>query len=255
MGKIIAITNQKGGVGKTTTTINLGAVLGYYGRKVLIVDIDAQANATQGLGIDKVEVKEQRRSIADLLQQNLNEDLINEYVIETKFKNLSCLAGSEVIEQIDLSVNEESLLGYVLKTLKEKYDYILIDCPPSLSQSTVEALSVANSVLIPIQAEFYALEGLAQLLQTIRYCQRYTNKQLEIEGLLVTMYQSNTSLSKEVYDELKDMLPNYLFKTKIRRNIKIAEAPSYGLPIIYYEAGSNGAVDYLELGKEVIDNE
>lgn len=254
MGKIIAITNQKGGVGKTTTTINLGAVLGYFGKKVLIVDLDSQANATEGLGIDKNLVSQQSRSISDLLIKDgfCTNDVMN-YVQELEFKNLYCIPGSSNINELENVSSSRAIISECLNEIRDNFDFILLDCPPSLSPITVQGLLAADSVLIPVQAEYYALEGLTQLLQTIRVCQKATD--IEIEGLLVTMYQKNTVLCKEVYNDIKRVLPDQLYKTVINRNITLAEAPSFHQPIIYYAPRSQGAIDYIELGKEVLANE
>lgn len=254
MGKIIAITNQKGGVGKTTTTINLGSVLGYYGKKVLIVDLDSQANATEGLGVNKTLVDQQLSSIGDLLTKDIFiESDVMSYVQKLEFNNLYCIPGSPRIQDLEFNSSSRAVIQECLNTIRHNFDYILLDCPPSLSPITVQGLLASNSVLIPIQAEYYALEGLTQLLQTIRVCQRATD--IEIEGLLVTMYQKNTVLCREVYNDIKNIFPEHVYNTVISRNIALAEAPSYHQPIIYYAPRSQGAIDYLSLGKEVLNHE
>lgn len=254
MGKIIAITNQKGGVGKTTTTINLGAALGYYGKKVLIIDIDMQANATEGLGIIKSRIEEQKRSIYDLfVESNLIYSEIKNYILKTEFKNLYCIPGSQRISTIASTCDASTRLRNILEPIKDKFDYILIDCPPSLSLITVEGLYASDSVIIPVQAEYYALEGLAQVLQTIQHVQRV--HPIYVQGVLLTMYQHGTNLSKDVRQQLIELLKNQLFDTVINRNIALAEAPSFHRPIIYYAPNSKGAKDYLALGKELISNE
>lgn len=254
MGKIIAITNQKGGVGKTTTTINLGAVLGAYDKKVLIVDIDMQANATEGLGIYKNKVEEQQCSVYDLLiQEGLVKDQVCNYITKTEFKNLYCIAGSQRMSQIGSTGDLKTRLRNILTMISDMFDYILIDCPPALSLITVEGLYAAESVIIPVQSEYYALEGLAQVLQTIQHVQRV--HPIYVEGILITMYQQGTNLSKDVRQQLSELLRDQLFDTVINRNIALAEAPSYHSPIIYYAPNSRGAKDYMALGKEVINHE
>lgn len=258
MCKIIAITNQKGGVGKTTTTINLGASLGLQDKKVLIIDIDAQGNATQGLGIDKLSVERSKKTIYDLMISN-NLDNISSYIIDTKFTNLDLIGSSHDFISFDAQYRGKELKELVLKKItskiKKNYDYILIDCPPSLSTITLNGLAAADSVLIPVQSEFYALEGMAQLLNTIHICKQRINKNLRIEGIVLTMFIKNTKLCQQVYEEVSTYFKNQMFKTVIRRSISIAEAPSFGQPIMYYNKSSNGSQDYMTLGKEVIDNE
>ena len=257
MGRIIAITNQKGGVGKTTTTINLAAVLAALEKKVLIVDIDAQGNATQGIGIDKIDVLENQNSISELLlSKNIN---YKNYIYQTKFKNLYCIAGSENIVDFEFKyegVNGKCLaLKEKLEPLKEHFDFILIDCPPSLNTITLNGLAAADGIIIPVQAEYYALEGMVQLLKSINICQKHLNPNLKIDGVLLTMFQKNTNLCEEVEKDLMKYFSDNLFETKIHRNINLAEAPSYGEPIIYYKPNSQGSIDYINLGKEVLKNE
>ncbi len=256
MGKIIAVTNQKGGVGKTTTTVNLGAGLGVLGKKVLIVDIDPQANATQGLNLDKVNLEDNGKSSHEMM---LHYDRNSEdFIVKTEYKNLYCISGSKKLAAFDVdyvgSLKKELALKACLLPLSEQFDYILIDCPPTLSSITMNGLVAADSVLVPIQAEFYALDGMTQLLQTFQMCKDQLNSDLEIEGLLVTMFSTNTNLSTSVYEEIKKFFSDYLLKTIIKRNVAIAEAPSFGEPIMYYNSSSQGAKDYMNLAKEVIEN-
>ncbi len=257
MGKVIAITNQKGGVGKTTTTVNLAASLGLYDRKVLIVDIDAQGNATQGIGIDKHNLEQQQLTTHDMML-NYQKD-VTKYIIPTEFKNVSCIGVSQSFIGFDAEYRGELRKEMVLKScidcLRDSYDYILIDCPPSLSTITLNGLAAADSVLIPVQSEFYALEGMTQLLNTIHICKNQLNPKLHIEGILLTMYIKNTNLSSAVYEDVNKYFSDQLYKTVIHRSISIAEAPSYGQPIMYYNKRSTGSRDYLLLGKEVIANE
>ena len=250
MGKVIAIATQKGGVGKTTTSINLGASLADQGKKVLVVDIDPQGNTSSGLGINKADVK---RCIYDVL---INEMPVEEVIMQTSIEGLHVipatiqLAGAE-IELVQI-ISREHRLKRALAPIRDKYDYLLIDCPPSLGLLTLNSLTAAQSVLIPIQCEFYALEGLGQLLNTIRIVQKHLNKQLEIEGVLLTMFDSRTNLSNEVMEEVKKYFQHKVYETVIPRNVRLSEAPSHGKPIITYDRRSKGAECYLDLAKEVI---
>ena len=249
MGKIIAVANQKGGVGKTTTTINLSTILAKKGKKVLLVDTDPQGNATSGLGIEKGN----ELSTYDLL---VAETMAEDIVQETPIKNLSIspsnmnLAGAEV--QLVSMVSREQRMKEKLDTIKDDFDYILIDCPPSLGLITLNAFTAADSVLIPVQCEFYALEGLGQLLNTIELVRKHLNKNLYVEGALLTMYDIRTNLANQVVKEVKRFFQNKVYKTVIPRNVRVSEAPSYGMPIIVYDPRSKGARSYEKFAKEFL---
>lgn len=252
MGKIISIFNQKGGVGKTTTNINLSSYLGEMGQKVLTVDIDPQGNSTSGLGIDKNELE---YSIYDVIM-GLNAKLA---VIETGFENLNIipsrveLAGAEI--ELTNKSEREMMIKDALYSIKDEYDYIFIDCPPSLGLLTLNALTASDSVLIPIQCEFYALEGVGQLMNTIQLVKRSLNKNLEIQGVVMSMFDGRTNLSIEVVEEAKKYFKGKVYTSIIPRNIKLAEAPSHGLPILQYDKNSKGAEAYRELASEFLNYE
>jgi len=252
--KKICIFNQKGGVGKTTTTINLSAYLAMEGYKVLTIDIDPQGNTTSGLGLDKYNLD---MSIYDVLT---SEATVKESVIKSELvQNLSILpstielAGAEV--EITAIHNRETILKNKLEDVKDKYDFVFIDCPPSLGVLTINALTCADSVLIPMQCEFYALEGISQLINTIQLVKKSLNKGLDIEGVLMTMYDYRTNLSNEVLKEVQNYFKDKVYKTKIARNIRLAEAPSFGLPIMLYDEKCKGAEAYVELTKEFLNRQ
>lgn len=250
MGRIIAIANQKGGVGKTTTAINLSASLSEAGQKVLIVDFDPQGNATSGFGIEKHDIE---KTVYELL---VGECEIEECMIKNVQDNLDLLpsdvdlAGAE-IELLEIE-NKESLLKSCLTVVKEQYDFIVIDCPPSLNLLTINALTAANTVIVPIQCEYYALEGLSQVLKTVGLVRKKLNPSLELEGVVFTMYDARTNLSLEVVENVKENLNQNIYKTIIPRNVRLAEAPSHGLPINVYDSRSTGAESYRLLAAEVI---
>lgn len=253
MVKIIAVANQKGGVGKTTTSVNLSACLATLDKKVLLIDIDPQGNATSGFGIDKMKVK---RSTYDVLVDHVD---IVDAILSTQIENLTILpatiqlAGAE-IELVSI-MSRETKLKRAIEAVKYEYDYILIDCPPSLGLLTINSLTAANSVLVPIQCEFYALEGLSQLMNTIGLVQKNLNPILELEGVLLTMFDARTNLSLQVVDEVKSHFRQRVYQTIIPRNVRLSEAPSHGQPVIKYDPRSKGAEVYFELAKEVIGNE
>jgi chromosome partitioning protein len=251
MGKIIAIANQKGGVGKTTTSINLAASLGVLEKKVLLIDADPQANATSGLGID---VESVEIGTYQLLEHTVS---AKNAIISTASPNLDIIPAHIDLVAIEIELvdqeNRESMLKKAIIDLKTDYDFILIDCAPSLGLLTLNALTAADSVLIPIQCEYFALEGLGKLLNTIKSVQKIHNANLDIEGLLLTMYDSRLRLSNQVVEEVKKHFDEMVFKTIIQRNVRLSEAPSYGESIISYDAGSKGANNYLSLAQELIE--
>ena len=250
MNRVIAIANQKGGVGKTTTAINLSACLADLGKKVLALDLDPQGNMTSGLGVDKDEIE---RSVYDLIIGNAG---IEECICKNVLDNLDVLPSN-----IDLSAAEIEMIGvenkeFILKNemekIKDDYDFVIIDCPPALSMLTINAMTTADSVLVPIQCEYYALEGLTQLIHTIELVQERLNSSLQIEGVVFTMYDARTNLSLQVVENVKDNLNQNIYKTIIPRNIRLADAPSYGMPINMYDPKSAGAESYMQLADEVI---
>lgn len=251
MSRIIAIANQKGGVGKTTSAINLSACLAEENKKVLVIDLDPQGNATSGLGIDKDEVE---HSVYDLI---LGECAIADSIVDTKIERLSMipsdvnLAGAE-IELLDVT-EKEYVLRKSVQTIRDNYDFIIIDCPPSLNMLTINAMTTADTVLVPIQCEYYALEGLSQLMHTINLVQERLNEDLIIEGVVFTMYDGRTNLSQQVVENVRENLKTKIYETVIPRNIRLAEAPSYGMPIELYDTNSSGAKSYRSLAKEIME--
>jgi len=252
VAKTIAIANQKGGVGKTTTSVNLGACLAHIGKKVLLIDIDPQGNATSGAGIDKGDIDQ---CIYNVLVEDVE---IDKVIQQTDLENLDLipatiqLAGAEI--ELVPTISREVRLQRALTKVTKQYDYIIIDCPPSLGLLTINALTASDAVLIPVQCEYYALEGLSQLLNTVRLVQKHLNKGLMIDGVLLTMLDARTNLGIQVIEEVKKYFQNKVYKTIIPRNVRLSEAPSHGKPIIVYDSKSRGAEVYLELAKEVVTN-
>ena len=253
MGRVIAIANQKGGVGKTTTSINLSASLAEKGKKVLVIDTDPQGNTTSGLGLDKNEIE---NTIYELM---IGESEIEEVIHNEVFENLDIIPSNVNLAAVEIELIDVEQKEYILKNainkVKDKYDFIIIDCPPSLSMLTVNAMTTANTVLVPIQCEYYALEGLSQLVHTVNLVKERLNPDLEMEGVVFTMFDSRTNLSLQVVENVKEHLKENVYKTIIPRNIRLAEAPSYGLPINIYEPKSAGAEAYKLLAEEVIERE
>lgn len=257
MGKIISLVNQKGGVGKTTTSINLSASLAMYGQRVLLLDLDPQGNATTGVGFNKGDIE---RSVYDVFNGTAE---VSDVVLRTKFKNLSLLPSSLQLAGIDIELLEKGRenptfqkafqLRDKLNMVRENYDYIIIDCPPSLGLITTNALTASDSVIIPVQCEFFALEGITQLLNAIMLTQKKLNPELKLEGVLLTMFDSKTNLGIEVIEEIRSYFKEKVYTTIIPRLIRLAEAPSHGKPIIAYDPKSKGSQAYLNLAKEVIE--
>ena len=251
MGRIIAIANQKGGVGKTTTAINLSACLAEKGQKVLAIDMDPQGNMSSGLGLDKDSID---KTIYDMI---IGENDIEEVIDRGTIENLDMLPSNVDLSAVEIELidvdNKEFVVKDAIQKVKDNYDFIIIDCPPSLSLLTINAMTTADSVLVPIQCEYYALEGLSQLIHTVELVKERLNSNLEIEGVVFTMYDARTNLSLQVVENVKDNLQQNIYKTIIPRNIRLAEAPSYGTPINQYDPKSAGAESYMKLAEEVID--
>ncbi|KRM92153.1 ParA family protein [Liquorilactobacillus cacaonum] len=252
MGIVIALANQKGGVGKTTTSVNLGACLADLGKKVLLIDSDAQGNATSGVGVRKTEIE---KDIYDVL---VNEYPIASTIITTSHAGLDIvpatiqLSGAEI--ELTSQMARESRLLDALKQVRDSYEYILIDCPPSLGLLTINAFSASDSILIPVQSEYYALEGLSQLMNTIKLVQKHFNPELDIEGVLMTMLDARTNLGTQVVEEVKKFFKDKVYQTVIPRNVRLSEAPSHGLAIVDYDPTSKGAKEYMALAREVLAN-
>ncbi len=250
MGKIVSVVNQKGGVGKTTTAVNLAAAVGMAGKKVLLIDADPQGNSTSGYGINKREIA---FSTYELL---IGTASVEKAIVKTKFKNVDVIPSSMDLAAAEVDLIEaqhrESCLKTAVAAVRENYDYIFIDCPPSLGLVTINALNAGDTVLVPIQCEYFALEGLSQLMATVRQVKRLYNPTLEIEGIVLTMYDGRLNLTQQVVSEIKKYFSGKLYKTAIPRAVRLSEAPSYGMPIQYYDKKSKGSIAYNDLGKEFL---
>lgn len=253
LAKVIAVANQKGGVGKTTTAVNLSAALGLLGKRTLLVDIDPQGNSTSGVAVDKRKTK---YSTYNILVDDIKAE---ECVVKTQFQNLDLLPSSLDLAAAELEIvdlpKRESRLKNALAPIKQNYEYLIIDCPPSLGLITTNALTAADTILVPIQCEYYALEGLSQLMNTVRRVKRQFNELLDIEGVLLTMYDGRLNLTQQVVAEVKQYFPRKVFATHIPRGVRVSEAPSYGMPVMYYDKSSKGSEAYIALGQEIIKKE
>lgn len=253
MGKVIAVFNQKGGVGKTTTNVNLSASVAKMGKKVLVLDLDPQGNSTSGYGVEKSEVE---NTIYEVL---INSDNIEAAIIKTEFENIDIVASATELAGAEIEFTSVEEREYILKKavdkVRDNYDYIFIDCPPSLGMLTINCLTAVDSVLIPIQCEYYALEGVSQLMETISLIKRSLNPNLEIQGVVLSMFDGRANLSIQVVEEVKKYFKGSVYTTLIPRNVRLAEAPSHGKPAIYYDARCKGSIAYLELAEEFIDLE
>ncbi len=253
LAKVISISNQKGGVGKTTTAVNVAACLGKLGKKTLLIDADPQGNATSGVAIDKRKVE---YSTYNVLVDELKAELC---IVETQYENLHIIPSSLDLAAAELEIasknNRESILKNSLVGVKSEYDYIIIDCPPSLGLITANALTASDTFLVPIQCEYYALEGLTQLMSTVRRIKRQYNNTIDIEGVLLTMYDGRLNLTQQVVEEVKKFFPRKVFKTVVPRGVRLSEAPSFGMPVIYYDKSCKGSIAYTEVAKEIIAKE
>lgn len=251
LAKVIAIANQKGGVGKTTTAVNLSSCLAFKGKRVLVIDVDPQGNTTSGLGVEKKNIQ---KSIYDVL---ISDHHIQDTMLDTVVENLKLcpsniqLVGAEV--ELVSVISRETRMKVAIDEIRSRFDFIIIDCPPSLGLLTLNALTAADTILVPIQCEYYALEGLSQLMNTVKLVQRHLNPALDVEGVVLTMFDARTNLSIQVVEDVKKFFKNKVYRTVIPRNVRLSEAPSFGLPIILYDAKSKGAECYMELAQEVID--
>ena len=253
MGKIIAVFNQKGGVGKTTTNVNLSASLGQMGKKVLVLDLDPQGNTTSGYGIEKNEVE---NTIYEVMLEGVS---IKDSIIQTEYENIDIVAAASDLAGAEIEISEIEKREFILKDainkVKDEYDYVFIDCPPSLGMLTINCLTAVDSVLIPIQCEYYALEGVSQLMQTIKLVKSRLNPNIDIQGVVLSMFDGRANLSIQVVEEVKKYFKGSVYTTLIPRNVRLAEAPSHGMPAVYYDSKCKGAIAYLELAEEFIDLE
>ena len=253
MGKIIAVFNQKGGVGKTTTNVNLSASLGKMGKKVLVLDLDPQGNTTSGYGIEKNEVE---NTIYEVMLEGVS---IKDSIIQTEYENIDIVAAASDLAGAEIEISEIEKREFILKDainkVKDEYDYVFIDCPPSLGMLSINCLTAVDSVLIPIQCEYYALEGVSQLMQTIKLVKSRLNPNIDIQGVVLSMFDGRANLSIQVVEEVKKYFKGSVYTTLIPRNVRLAEAPSHGMPAVYYDNKCKGAIAYLELAEEFIDLE